>query len=190
MRLFFAVKVPEEQRLASARLAQEIRAKTPPDLKIGWVRSEHMHLTLVFMAKTAPERLQAVREAGRIVCAKTSAIEIGLKGLGAFPSFESPQVLWIGLSKGAEALKELSRNLRTELKGADISFDEKDFLPHLTLARNKGMQRPQAKAFALPEGPAQDLGSWTSSSIVLIESRLTPMGPQYREESEIPFKTT
>lgn len=185
MRLFFAVEIPEGMRHVAAKLSQEIRSKTPPEIKIGWVRPEHMHLTLVFMAKVPQEQLQAVREAGAMACKKSSPIEIKLAGLGAFPSFEKLQTLWVGLDKGAEGLAQLSENLRKELETASVAFDKKDFLPHLTLARNKGMEKPKAKNFVLPNEIRENLGSWTASSVTLFESKLTPYGPQHHKEIEI-----
>ena len=59
------------------------------------------------------------------------AFSITLNDIGIFNN----NVLWAGVHE-SEPLQKLAKNLRYELAKADIPFDRKAFMPHITLFRN------------------------------------------------------
>ena len=54
-----------------------------------------------------------------------------LSGVGLFPE---AKVIWAGIQK-SPALDQLAQQIREKLTAADIPFDPKPFVPHITLGR-------------------------------------------------------
>ncbi|MBI5386687.1 MAG: RNA 2',3'-cyclic phosphodiesterase [Verrucomicrobia bacterium] len=68
-RLFIALPVPEPVKDEIRRLQQELRRLAPGD-GVRWVRSEQIHLTLVFLGKVDPARRDALVAATREAVSK------------------------------------------------------------------------------------------------------------------------
>lgn len=140
---------------------------------VRWVKPGLFHLTYMFLGEAAGP--------GPAVSAMDAALDgvgpfrISAEGLGAFPSMRSPKVLWVGISEGAERLKDIAARLEAKLPAAR----EGAFVPHVTLARVKG---PLARAdLARAEARVAGLHSVSElSSVDLVESALSPAGPVYR----------
>ncbi len=112
--------------------------------------AEDIHLTLHFLGPTPEARIE-------------SLVELRIRGTGAFPDFERPRVLWIGVEEAGPAgrLLELARCVGNE---------ETPWTPHLSVARPRG-RGPFAEFRALRlEFP------WTLAEVHLVESRAAGEG--------------
>lgn len=132
------------------------------------------HVTLKFLGEVAPKIAEQVVVAlGKV---HFSAFDASLSGLGVFPSMESPRVVWLGVEP-KESFIAVQRQVDDVL--SSLFPKEKDFVPHLTIARVKeGMLK-------LPRGKVEPV-SWRVGQIVLYESVLTKEGSQYRVVAEFP----
>ncbi|MCM2268416.1 MAG: RNA 2',3'-cyclic phosphodiesterase [Elusimicrobiales bacterium] len=144
---------------------------------VKWVPPENFHLTYVFLGELErPEPAIKGLEAGLAGIKRISAVS---GGLGVFPSPRRPNALWVGISEGAAELRELARRLAEGLAGEGLSFEDR-FEPHVTIGRVK---KP------LPENFFRRTGDYAAGrrarteivSVDLMESRLTPEGPVYRQ---------
>ena len=61
--------------------------------------------------------------------------ELRLNSIGAFPKSYNPRALWVGLDGDLTALNELYRHLEQVLEVKGFHRAEREFLPHITLAR-------------------------------------------------------
>ena len=165
----------DEVRLAAAKLIETLRA-SGADVK--WAEPENLHLTLMFFGATLPERLPQL-EALMAQAAQRPAFRISFNGLGAFPSWDEPRVVWVGVGEGSRELVSLAEALGVS--------EERPFSAHLTIGRVRSRRSGEKlKAVAaqarFPE-LFQDVGS-----LVLYESRLTPQGPVYTIRGRTPLK--
>src|SRR5262245_7644208 len=125
MRLFVAIDLTDEARLAVAAEASRIRRELGG--KSGtWVRPEQMHLTLVFIGETDETR------AGQIVDLIGHAFPIApfclvFGGLGVFPPHGAPKILWIGAHQGSSDAIELQRLVVDRLRPAGVEPEERPF---------------------------------------------------------------
>ena len=174
MRLFIAVPVPEEVR-AAASAAIEALAKTGADFR--WVDPRTLHLTLCFLGETPPERLPEL-EAALDRAARREPFDILWGALGAFPTLESPRIVWIGVAEGRERLQELAAGWPQP--------DERPWAPHLTLGRQRGRLKLEALKRALAARPPLGVRQRVER-IVLYESRLTKEGPVHTERRARPL---
>jgi 2'-5' RNA ligase len=58
-----------------------------------------------------------------------------LNGVGAFPDWRRPRVLWIGAGAGGEDLEDLARRLDLGFGEAGLGRADKPFKTHLTIGR-------------------------------------------------------
>jgi 2'-5' RNA ligase len=69
-----------------------------------------------------------------------SSFSLSLKNFGAFPSLEETKILWMGVERGKKEITEFAKELRRQLDQLKITYDDKDFVPHLTLARFRSLK--------------------------------------------------
>ena len=175
MRLFTAIELNDaarvsleaEQRRLAARVADRSRA-------LRLVRSEHLHLTLVFIGET-PEALGA-----RLIEAMGSEIpmapfHVAFGGCGLFPPHGAPRVLWVGALEGADEIIALHAQVAGRLKNLGVAVDERPFAPHLTLGRWRQQARGRPR---LPDD-VEVIARTPVERVTLFESRLSSAGPTY-----------
>jgi 2'-5' RNA ligase len=86
---------------------------------------ENMHLTLAFIGDhDDPDQVRSIVDSIEI-----RPFEIRLSGVGAFRD-----LWWVGIENSAP-LQAVVRRLRRALAEADIPFDRKKFMPHITIIR-------------------------------------------------------
>ena len=141
------------------------------------VASDGVHLTLKFFGDLTREQIQTASEVVSAVTAETGGFDFHLRGLGAFPSERRPAVIWAGVADGT-ACASLVEALEVALDEAGFPKEVRPFQPHVTLARVKS-RPPERLAELLSEFADTDFGSFPVSSIELIASELTPIGPIY-----------
>jgi 2'-5' RNA ligase len=180
MRLFVALDIDQA---IQQRLDDYIRTLQPRLPGVRFVRSSNYHVTLKFLGELPTA--DAVRERLRTIHA--SGFEINVGGVGFFPNARAPRVFWAGIN--APALPGLAHSVDEALETLGFPL-EREFHPHLTLARNgSGRPRPlrgerPAEAFAqlsafVAAAPAPEFGTMAARQFFLYESKLSPSGPSY-----------
>jgi 2'-5' RNA ligase len=107
---------------------------------VRWVAADLWHVTLAFLGEFAPASLEAeqasvsLREFLENWQPAVGGVTLRLQGLGAFPSVDEARVLWIGVQENQEFL-DLQSDLQERLVTAGFALGEREFNPHLTLAR-------------------------------------------------------
>jgi 2'-5' RNA ligase len=107
--------------------------------------------------------------------------EIEFGGVGVFPpgrTRKPPRVLWIGLANGAEHAAALQRAVVARLAAAGASIEDRDFHPHLTLARwRRSVWFDRRRADELE--PSGVIARIRVDHVTLFQSRLSSAGPSY-----------
>ncbi len=176
MRAFVAIFPPLEIRAAAAAAAREtVRPLSDHSGdRIRWARPENIHLTLKFLGDVREEVLGDLRAILSETCARHAPFDVGLAGLGAFPSARHARILWAGVSTGSERLRALAADLDAALVPLGFEREERPYAPHLTLGRVRG--RPAS----LDLSPAAGNLEFRAQRVELTESTLTPEGAIYR----------
>jgi 2'-5' RNA ligase len=180
MRLFVAVELPAEVKSAALRLIGDLRRRCEhfaPRTRISWAAVDRMHLTLHFIGEADPSRTQAIEHVLEPPF-DHPPFEMVFGGTGVFPDARRPQVIWAGLTAGAQPLGELQQQVAARLAGAGIAPEDRPFQPHLTLARVR--EATGLRAGSVLEGLADaELGRVRVVETVLFESRATAGGQEY-----------
>ncbi|MFN3689835.1 MAG: RNA 2',3'-cyclic phosphodiesterase [Fimbriimonadales bacterium] len=182
MRLFIAALISEEVRIALAQ-AQTALQRALPDRALRWVAPENYHITLLFLGEQPEERVPHIVQAMKTARHGVPPFPVRVQGLGVFPNWNRPQVLWAGVQQGATPLGQMATTLAHHLMPAP---SDKPFHPHITLARLKTPYRDanglKKRLFdAVQRLLPADFGAFELHAISLMHSTLTPTGAIYTE---------
>jgi 2'-5' RNA ligase len=188
MRLFVALEIPEPVRREVRRRTAGLRERLP---RARWVDPDVLHLTLAFLGEAAPEQVPALAARLASAFAPWSAITLRLAGGGTFPAGRPARVAWVGVA-APPALVPLQAAVAAAARQllALPPDDGRPYRPHVTLARCPspwplGAAEKFAVAFSGEVGPP-----FPVTHGVLVESRLSPQGPRYRNLAELPLAAT
>ncbi|OGR53570.1 MAG: 2'-5' RNA ligase [Elusimicrobia bacterium GWA2_62_23] len=178
MRLFVASSFGPDFTRNLKAIADYARDNAGRDT-VKWVQPAQFHLTYAFLGEADGAALAAAKKGLDAGLEGVVSFKAVSGGLGVFPSARHPSVLWVGLGEGAAELRELARRLAEGLKGAGLVFEDR-FEPHVTIGRVK---RPLPENFfrRAADYAASRKAAAEIASVELMESRLTPEGPVYRQ---------
>jgi 2'-5' RNA ligase len=177
VRLFVAVNLPEAQRRAAHEATAPLRHG---ELPVKWVAAAALHLTLKFLGEVAAERAESIGTALDAAVSGARPFEVGLGGIGAFPSLARPRVVWLGIERHP-ALELLANDVERALQPFGFEAELRPFQPHITLGRAK--QGAPGAAFAKLEKLIARVsyeGMAPVGSVDLMESVLRPEGAEYQ----------
>ena len=178
-RLFVGAPLSSDAAAAIGEVVEGVRAMPLPAgaRDVRWVRLDGLHLTIRFLGPTGPDRLARTMTAVEVAAAEADGpIEIELSGAGTFPAARRPRALWIGVSRGREALVDLAARTEAALVDAGWEPEGRPFRPHLTLARSDGVGAGPLVAERLASAMADRRIPSLIETLVLFES-ITGGGP-------------
>ncbi len=184
MRLFLALTLSPEMRQSLGAAVEQLRRTRAG---VRWVDPAAMHLTVRFLGETEPDLVPRLSSLLHPLCAAIPPFDLGLVGLGAFPSPERPRVVWAGAEEPTGTLALLGERVEDAAVSLGWEREERPFSPHVTLGRVRGGMYLQALGEALRAGADRPFGRCRPDALVLVESVLSPSGSRYREHSRFPF---
>jgi len=190
MRTFVSVSPPVEVR-EKVRELQEHLAQTAYDAGLAmslpvWSAVEKMHLTLRFLGEMRADQRTQMEELLRKIAGRHTSFPLTLQGVGAFPNWRKPSVVWLGFA-ASSALLALQTEVEAAAQTAGFAADTRAFTPHLTLAY---VHRKASAAEARELGEAlraaaqqEEIAMWRQTfvahTIELMRSELLPGGAHY-----------
>ena len=158
----------------------ELRRRLEPDLPgLRWTAPANLHYTLRFFGDLTPEEADRAGEVLTAVAAVTVPFELELAGLGVFPKWNRPRVLWVGCGRGGVVLEALARTLERGFRESRLGRADKPFRAHLTLGRWR-----DSRDLDLTAGRARCEGETVGASFrvgeaAVVKSTLHPRGSIY-----------
>jgi len=175
-RLFLALLLPDEMISFLVSLAKRLPGRPLP--------SENLHLTLFFFGQVSSQEEGKIKEALSEAALEEKPLAFSFTDLSFFPSSGRPRGVWAKVGgRDEKRLFSFRQRLGEEFLARNIGFDQKPFLPHVTLARFPKKEKIFKKS--LPKVSAK---GFTVVSIGLIESRLSKRGADYFLIKEVKLK--
>lgn len=175
IRCFIAVEIPKRIQTLILDIQRTLQNKISD---ATWTKSGNHHLTLKFLGDVEQHQITRIKDVLSIVATKSVKFSIEIGGLGVFPNWKRPRVLWIGLKKGNHKIRTLSTSINKGMEDIHYPIDTR-FHPHLTLARFK-------KQVNIPNNPVlfNEFETLTNSEFMidefaLVKSELHPKGAIY-----------
>jgi 2'-5' RNA ligase len=181
IRSFLAFDINNEQVLQRFKEVQIKLAQTGADLKP--VEPQNIHITMRFLGDITSSTADKVLEAMKQVV--FSAFDCNIHGVGVFPDLHYPRVVWAGIKKGADELRNIFDQIEPSLTRLSVRPDSKGFSPHLTLARVRSGRKKAELASRIKELADYDFGVVHADCLRLKKSVLTPKGPIYSTLKEV-----
>jgi RNA 2',3'-cyclic 3'-phosphodiesterase len=175
IRAFIAVDLDDP---VIEKICNVVEILKPRITEIRWLRKENLHLTLKFLGNIA--EVEPIAAALRHPVGLFSPCTISAKGLGVFPDFRRPKILWVGLT--GDQLVQLAAKIESALMPLGFPPENRAFTPHLTIGRWREGSRP-AKNLRQEIDSLNDFefGACAIRQIVLFQSVLKPEGASYSE---------
>ena len=147
-----------------------------------WTYKTDYHLTLAFIGNVEDAVVDQAREALIQVALRNFQFDFVADEFGSFPEPNDAIVFWAGSCKKCKPLLDLASDLRTEFSVRNVPFDQKPFMPHITLSRfRRGMDvRDRMKKF--------NRQIISVSNLVLFSTRPSDVVPRYSRLVEFPLK--
>ncbi|MDE1856140.1 MAG: RNA 2',3'-cyclic phosphodiesterase [Candidatus Micrarchaeota archaeon] len=179
MRTFISIDLPEQVRDSIAQVSREFTGDG-----VILVDKSVMHLSLHFLGDLDNDQIEVVKESMNGIKAKS--FEVGIRGLDFFnPSFL--KVIFARVTDGAAECTDIYNQISDSLVSKGIPMEEREYTPHVTIARVKRVRNPRAIVSQIRSHSDTDFGKFTASSVKLKYSELTPEGPIYTDLYELKF---
>lgn len=186
LRSFLAFDITDKMK---AELASIISLLSPKTNEIRWVRPELMHCTLRFFGDVEEEVL--LGKLSRIAETEVkhqAPIHLTGQGIGAFPNWRYPRVIWGGLIGETDSMISLQARLEEAFAEFEFEKDPRAFRLHLTLGRSRTALKNCAAIMQIVEKLAdKNFGEVCVKSLSLYKSELTREGPIYTALKKFPF---
>jgi 2'-5' RNA ligase len=190
MRTFIAIELPKEIKDALSRI-QELLKKSGADVK--WVEPKNIHLTLKFLGERDDKKVKKIEEMLEEAANNHNGFNIRVSSIGAFPKISFPRVIWVGIDKGDNETKEISKELEEKIAKIGIPKEDRPFSSHITIGRTRSTlnrTRLVEELNKLVESFGKENLEFSVTKIALYKSTLTPRGPIYEILKEANLKTT
>jgi len=175
IRSFVAFDIDNESVLKRFSEVQGMLVNTGADLKL--VEPRNIHITMRFLGNISPGMVDLIHEEMEKV--SFAPFDVEIRGLGAFPSLRYARVVWAGIQKGADGLRNIFDQLEPRLRRLGFKPDPKGFSPHLTIARVKAGRHKDELIRCIKDLADYEFGMVRAGCLKLKKSVLTPMGPIY-----------
>lgn len=128
-------------------------------------RRETVHLTLVFLGEVAEEKIPRIAAVAAGVQAPSFRVAFNRYGW-----WKHNRIVWAMPEETPAPMAELVKGLEEGLKQEGFAFDQRPYVPHITLLR-KARQRPDEAGLPAAE--------WAVGEFVLVKSVLDREGSNY-----------
>ena len=174
MRLFVAAELPDEMYEALCETSALLRA----NVRGRYVASDSFHVTLAFLGNVESSRVDDAIAAIEKGCQEIEGTQAAFGELGSFGR-RSAATLWQGFSTPGP-LPQAAQGVRNQLSQRGFEFDEKKFLPHVTL-----MRKADLTSGALPMPFA---ATGLIDTVTLFQSDLSGRRPVYKPLHSVKLK--
>jgi len=172
VRLFIAIELPLELRKKLYRAGCEIAESVP---SVRPVKPEAIHLTLHFLGEIADDLVPILSGMITEVAGSQGQFTTSIRGLGYFGRRSLPTVMWAGVEPAA-GLLGLQKGLAAGLAGLSVPVDQREYHPHITVARVKPGRAVKSLPRLLEDKSDEEFGRIEVKSVSLMKSTLSSDG--------------
>jgi 2'-5' RNA ligase len=186
MRLFTGLEIPEDICNTLANLVDQLRPLAP----LRWSPVDNFHITTKFIGDFPEPRLPELKAALDSL-PSFPHIPISLPGLGWIPNPHHPRIL-LAAVHAPPTLADFSIQSQSALAAVGVPVEQRDYRPHLTLARigERGAPVPDLTSLrqAIARLPQQGYGAFVATQFFLYLSEPTGRGSRYTKLARFPLE--
>lgn len=197
VRSFVAIELPETVKKELARTQEAIRKQVAASAageraldSVKWVEPDSIHLTLKFLGSVPAASMPSVEAAVRRAAQVAKPFDLALNGVGVFPGWSRPRVLWVGVDGALSSLGQLQSAVEEEMASLGFPKETRAFSPHFTLARVRETASPEERRAigeAVRRVPGPQSQRFEVAELSLMRSELSPRGARYTRIAAFPL---
>jgi 2'-5' RNA ligase len=153
------------------------------EINYKWVPQANLHITINFLGDVEDERIPSLNEILSRVSQSHWGFDLKIDGVGAFPNNRAGRVIWMGVQNSIP-LRQLQSDCKNALHEASFPTDEKDYRPHLTVAR---LRSPRQLTDILSPVENLELGTLSVKQLTVYQSKLSGHFPIYTPLATFPL---
>ncbi len=176
-RIFAAIDISDEAKAKAAEYIKNLKSEFS-DLRVGWEKTEKLHLTLKFFGDVNDSDLKKLKDAAFETAGQIPKFNLQTSATGVFPSQKKARILWLGIEDEKGSLQKLSEIFEINCAANRFAKETRSFKAHVTIAR---LREPE-KSKELIERHLETTIEPTRfevSEIVIYESQLQKSGSIY-----------
>lgn len=188
IRAFLAFDISEEVQKKLGGLVESLRHQARG---VKWTKPENFHVTLKFFGDVDEAVQRPAIEAmvaNRVQSLRTA--HLTCVGIGAFPDWRVPKVIWAGLKGDCPSLFDFQRGLEEDFLKMGFPKENRVFRLHLTFGRVRFKPRDAAWVHTLEAMRETHFGRSVVDSVTLYKSQLTKEGSVYTALREFKFNVS
>lgn len=184
IRTFIAVEIPDTVRKKLVRDIDALREHAP---LVKWAKPENLHLTLRFLGDVKENDLDELFDAVSDAVAESEPFALEIRGIGAFPNWRHPRVVWAGCAEGDREASRLAGLVESACVDLGYERERRPFRAHLTLGRVKEPSHALGLYDAAKMLEDKPFGYVDVDEVVVFMSSLRRTGPVYAPMARIPL---
>lgn len=182
-RIFLAIDLDADMRRRLYEVASGIDAAA----KMNVVAQDNLHVTLMFLGDVDDNRLSDVCNLASSAVGRVRGCDFDVRGVKLVPPAGAPRMIWGCVDDPSAGLTRIYNELDAALLPLGLRREERQYRPHITLARIKHVRSLQEFRHAVAVLCDQDFGPARAGSVTLYSSLLTPSGPIYTPLGKFPL---
>ena len=137
-------------------------------IEARWTHPDLWHVTVQFLGELSDDRKSDLVTAVSEWRPDVSELRLSLHTLGGFPTSEQARVLWLGVHQN-QGFLDLQSSLAAHLAVKGFGEEEREFRPHLTLAR---IRNPRSITDLVGLAGRKQWGDFPVTELIVFESVL------------------
>ncbi|PIR16513.1 MAG: RNA 2',3'-cyclic phosphodiesterase [Deltaproteobacteria bacterium CG11_big_fil_rev_8_21_14_0_20_49_13] len=177
IRSFLAFDIPPEVKQKLSRLISDFSKK---EKGVKWLNASLLHVTMKFFGDVEEELLMGdIVDSIGSVTSSCAPVSLDCQGLGVFPNWKYPNVIWAGFLGDVELVLSMQAELEKALAKYPIKKDDRAFRLHLTIGRAKELKSTSLLMKQINELGPISFGKVVIDHLTLYKSVLTKEGSVY-----------
>lgn len=184
LRTFIAVEL-DKQIIEELTQALNLFKSTQADVK--WVNPPNAHITLKFLGEVQEQKIEKISQIIKESSCGFKPFVLTLQSLGAFPTLNSPRVIWIGAVSQDNILEKLAETIEINLVSLHFPKEKRGFKSHITIGRVRS-NKNKAELINLLRNLEIAKKEMLVKTVTLFKSTLSPKGSIYERLSVASLK--
>ncbi|MFP3872750.1 MAG: RNA 2',3'-cyclic phosphodiesterase [Candidatus Natronoplasma sp.] len=167
---------------------------------LNMVDPDKLHMTVKFLGDTEDEDIDDIVEKTEFALQDFEPFTLKVSGTGAFPHLGYMKVVWMDSQAVPDAphagttedddipfLTDMAHRVEEELVPLGFERDDREFSPHITVARVKGGKNKEQLRDVIENYDDTDFTTFEVTELALKKSVLKKSGPEYHTLEKIPL---
>jgi RNA 2',3'-cyclic 3'-phosphodiesterase len=183
MRAFIAVELSPRLKETISGIQSEFK-RSPGEVK--WVIPDICHITLKFLGEVKEEQVTPLRAILDECAVGIKPFQLTVDSLGAFPTMDRPNIIWLGVKDEANILEEIARAIDQKTSALGFPKEDRPFTPHITIGRTRaGSHQALSQVLKSAAVPHE---TFEVKALTFFQSTLASWGPSYYPHFTSPLK--